>query len=56
MEAVRGENTVQEIGTLYEVHPNQVSDWKKQVLSGAAELFAKKERAARTRGAACGSE
>jgi transposase-like protein len=45
LEAVRGEKTVQEIGTLYEVHPNQVSDWKKQVLTGAAELFAKKERA-----------
>ncbi|GHV22586.1 transposase [Planctomycetales bacterium] len=45
LEAVRGEKTVQEIGTLYEVHPNQVSDWKKQVLSGAAKLFAKKERA-----------
>ncbi|GHV23996.1 hypothetical protein AGMMS49959_19070 [Planctomycetales bacterium] len=45
LEAVRGEKTVQEIGTLYAVHPNQVSDWKKQVLSGAAELFAKRERA-----------
>ncbi|GHS95045.1 hypothetical protein FACS1894139_16820 [Planctomycetales bacterium] len=28
LEAVRGEKTVQEIGTLYEVHPNRVSDWK----------------------------
>lgn len=29
LEAVRGMKTISEIAALYEVHPNQVSIWKK---------------------------
>lgn len=48
IEALRGEKTVQEIAIAYEVHPNLVTTWKKQLLEGADELFEKagKDKAA----------
>ncbi len=39
LEAVKGESTIQELAIKYEVAPNQVSLWKKQLLEGAAEIF-----------------
>jgi len=39
LEAVKGEKTVAQIASEFKVHPNQVSDWKKRLLSGASELF-----------------
>jgi len=42
IEALRGEKTIQEIAIAYEVHPNQVSLWKKEVLEKASLLFEKK--------------
>lgn len=32
IEAIKGEKTINEIASIYEVHPNQVSLWKKQAL------------------------
>lgn len=37
--AVRGEKTIQEFASLYEVHPNQITKWKKQLLDSAEDLF-----------------
>lgn len=37
--AARGERTVNEIAAQFEVHPTQVSQWKRQLLEGAPELF-----------------
>lgn len=47
IEAIQEANTIQEIAQKYEVHPNQVSLWKKQVLDGAGELFERKGKKGR---------
>lgn len=41
LEAVRGVKTLSELASAYEVHPNQVSEWKKQLLAHAATLFSR---------------
>ena len=40
LEALRGDRTVQQIAARHEVHPNQVSLWKRQAVDGLAEVFA----------------
>jgi transposase-like protein len=40
VEAVRERRTVSELATQYGVHPSQIHEWKRRLLSGAAELFA----------------
>jgi transposase-like protein len=39
VEAIKGQRTIQEIGSHYGIHPNQVTQWKKQLLEGASEVF-----------------
>lgn len=39
LEAIKGQRTVQEIGSHYGVHPNQVSQWKRQVLDQLPHVF-----------------
>ena len=38
--AIKGEKTLAELAQQYDVHPNQITAWKAQVLDGAAGLFA----------------
>ena len=37
--ACRGDKTTAQLASEYEVHAGQVTAWKKQLLSGAPELF-----------------
>jgi len=39
IEAVKGEKQIAEIAEEYSVHPNQVSQWKKQLLENGSALF-----------------
>lgn len=41
LEAYKGLKTVNELAAQYHVHPSQVAQWKKQLISGAPELFAR---------------
>ena len=36
LEAIKGQRTVNEIASEFEVHPSQVNTWKKQALDGVA--------------------
>lgn len=38
--AIKGDKTVNEIASIYEVHPNQVSKWKKQALERLPDAMA----------------
>ena len=40
LEALRGEHTVQAVAAKHQVHPNQVSAWKRQAVEGLDEVFA----------------
>ncbi|TYC63986.1 transposase [Rhodobacterales bacterium] len=41
LEALRGDKTIQEIAAKYQVHPNQVSTWKRLAVEGMADVFAR---------------
>jgi transposase len=37
--AIRGDRTLSELAKQFDVHPNQITAWKAQLLDGAAEIF-----------------
>ncbi len=40
IEAIKGEKTINEIASIYEVHPNQVRQWKKLALEHLPQAMA----------------
>jgi transposase-like protein len=39
IDAIRGEKTLAELAKLHDVHPNQITDWKAQLLERASSVF-----------------
>jgi transposase-like protein len=37
--AIKGEKTLSELAQLFDVHPQQITNWRSQLLEGAAEIF-----------------
>lgn len=40
IEAIKGEKQIAELATEYDVHPQQITAWKKELLDKGSELFA----------------
>lgn len=39
LEALKGQKTTQQIASEYDIHPTQVTEWKKTLLKGVGEIF-----------------
>lgn len=43
LEAAKEQKTLSQLGSEYELHPTQISEWKQQLLNGGANVFGKRE-------------
>lgn len=44
LEAVKGGRTLSELASKYEVHPNQIRNWKKQLVGGLPDIFSDRRK------------
>jgi transposase-like protein len=43
LEAIKEKETLQRFASKFEVHPNQITQWKREFLEGAEQIFSKKK-------------
>jgi transposase len=48
LEALKERQTIAQLSKVFSLHPQQITDWKKQALSGLPEVFDKDHSAARS--------
>lgn len=41
LEAIKEQKTLSELSNQFQIHPNQISQWKKQLLGEAKEIFSR---------------
>ena len=44
LEAIKGEDTLMDLAKRFQVHPNQITEWKKQLLERAEDVFGKDKK------------
>lgn len=42
LEAIRGDQSISELASRYELHPNMITNWKRQAIDNMAEAFSSK--------------
>lgn len=43
IETIKGQRQISEIATEFDVHPNQITNWKRQFLDNGPSVFSKKQ-------------
>jgi len=46
LEALRGEKTVSELSSRFEIHPNLITKWKLDAIEGLGDVFSNKRKKA----------
>jgi transposase len=49
LEALKGNKSISELAQIYEVHPTQITAWKKQLLEAASSVFESKHAKAKAK-------
>jgi len=44
LDAIKGEKTLSELASQYELHPTQIQQWKKKLLEGSKDVFGSSEK------------
>lgn len=48
LEAIKGEQTISDLGSRFGLHPNMITNWKRQAIANMAETFTGKAERFRT--------